>query len=270
MASSCSKQIFLIFKVDHKVGFLCADPRNKSYGFAHRKLQEYFAARQKVENWDLEELKRSLGTIPAPVLIFIAGLLAEKKDRRLLEFLEMLTISLSGTFFQDSCFCDTMDLFLACVAEAWNKQTSKAILDLCKGFEPFKGTKSPSGFPLQMSHGAAHGLALIVRGLRVSKLNLNAIIISPSEARVIASKCLQGNGMLKSIKFSHSFLCSEGVKTVCAACASMPKLEELDLSCSHFGNEGLQAVADLIKHGQHGMKSLQLDNHLEVNCLKKV
>ena len=222
-----------------------------------------------MENWEIEKLKSCLSTIPASVLIFIAGLLAEKKDGRLLQFLKMLTISMSETFFKDSCYCNTMDLFLACVAEAWNEQTCKAILDLCKSLEPFRGTKTPDGLPLHMSHGAALGLALIVRKLKVTKLNLSAIIISLPEAKIIASECLKGNSTLKSVKFSYTCLRSEAVRIVSDSCAGMLRLEEIDLSCCHCGDEGLYAIARLIEHGKGEILSLQLASVLDVNSLKK-
>ncbi len=253
--------------MDPKVGFLCANPKDRSYKFVHEKLQQYFAARWSVKNRSLEVFFHNT---PSSVLIFTAGLLAEKKDDRLLQFLEMLTKPVSETFFQDSCYCNTMDPFLASVAEAWTEETSETILSLCTGFEPFKKTNTPNGYPLELSYSAAQGLGLIVRKLELSKLNLSAIMISPSAAKIIASKCLQGNSMLKSVKFNRSCLSSHAVKAVCTAFASMLRLEEVDLSCCHFGDEGVYAIANLIQHGECGITSLQLGKDLEENYLQKV
>ena len=205
-------------------------------------------------------------SLPPSVCLFLAGLLAENNDERLFQFLKELTKS---SFFQESCCCNRMDLFLACSAEAWNERNCKEILNICAGIEPFKSTKTPNNFPLVMSRGAAQGLGYIVPKLQLTALNLSGIIISHPEAKIIASKCFHKRSKLKSVKFSHSCLSSNSVQVICEALAEMLKLEEVDLSLCSLGTNGLKAVANLILKAKGELKSLHLVEDLNENHLKK-
>ena len=205
-------------------------------------------------------------SLPLSVCLFLAGLLAENDEKRLFQFLKEFT---KLPFFQESCCCDRMDLFLACLAEAWNERNSEEILNICTGIEPFKSTKTPNNFPLVMSHGAAQGLGYIVPNLELTALNLSGIIIRYPEAKIIASKCFHKRSKLKSVKFSHSCLSSNSVQVICEALAAMLKLEEVDLSLCSLRTIGLKAVANLILNAKGEIKSLHLVEDLDENHLKR-
>lgn len=233
----------------------------------HKKLQQFFAAKWMLQNRGLDGIESALNdktgaTIKPGVLIFIAGLLGEDKDdKRLLPFLKIFTKSVSTTFVEDSCYCEEMDAFLACVAEAWNEKNAPAILPFCEGFEPFKKLQTFSSFPSIMTCGAANGLSLLMRKLRIEKLHLSGILIFESVAKIIASKCLENNSMIKCVNFSHCCLSSNAMIIVCQAFMSMGRLEDLDLSCCNIGKEGLKLLAEVLQHGL--VKSLQLGSQYE-------
>ena len=255
-----------------KVGFLYFDLEHKSFKFSHDKLKLYFMARWIDNRCNQERLEGHLKTIQSSypaALILVAGLKVETKNHTLLlQFLVALTTkSMCENFFEDSCYCKTMDLFLACIAEAWTEKNSSAILELCKELKPFRKNKTPNGYPLKMSHGAAQGLGLIVRMLELSSLNLSGILIPLSEVKVIASKCLWKNNMLESVTFSHSCLSPDAVEVVCIAFSTMLRLEEVNLSCCNLGDKGLLAVAELVKTGQ--IVTLKLADHLEYKVEKE-
>ena len=254
--------------MDPEVGFIHTEIDQRLYKFPHKKIQEYFAAKWIVENWSSKNAHDSLNKMMndsefplySSVLVFIAGLLANKKDlldKFLDDFFETVK-----EFLEQSCYCKKMDLLFAILAETWKEEDSEKILKLVQGIEPFKKTKAPNAFPLDMSYRAAQGLALIVRKIQTTRLDLSGIMISNDVAKVIAVKCLKKNCKLKSVKFNHSYLYPDGIKVVCDAFKSMVSLEEIDLTACNFANEGLLAIADLLVNGNHGITSLQLGNHL--------
>ena len=258
--------------MDSRVGFFDLEMGHRSFKFSHYKLQLFFIARWIVNNWDKKQLERLLKTIPSSDPAFptlVAGVLAEKKDSTSVQFLEALTKSTCESFIEDSCYCKRTDLFLACIAEAWTKKNSEPILKLCKGFKPFRKNKTPNGFPLEMSHGAAQALGLIVKKLSLTSLNLSGILIPLSAVKVIASECLQKNNLLESVTFSHSCLCPDAVETVCAAFSTMHRLKEVNLSCCNFGDKGLKAVADFVKKCIGQYLTLRLADHLDYHVEKE-
>ena len=257
-----------------KVGFLDFDLEHESFKFSHDKLRLYFMARWIDNRCNQERLEGHLKTIQSSypaALILVAGLKAERKNHSLLlQFLEALTTKSTtskANFFEDSCYCKTMDLFLACIAEAWTEKNSDVILKLCKELKPFRKNKTPNGYPLKMSHGAAQGLGLLVRKLELSSLNLSGILIPLSEVKEIASKSLWKNNMLESVTFSHSCLCPDAVEVVCTAFSTMLRLKEVNLSCCNLGDKGLLAVAELVKNGP--IVTLKLADHLEYKVEKE-
>lgn len=259
--------------MDPRVGFLDRELEHGALKFSSHSLQLYFAARRIVNHWNQEKLERFLETIESShpaVLTLVAGLMAEKEDGTLFRFLKALTKSTCENFFEDSCYCKRMDLFLACIAEAWTEKNSKPILQLCKDLKPFRKNKTPNGYPLEMSHGAAQALGLIVRELtELTSLNLSGILIPLWEVKLIASKCLQNNNMLESVTFSHSCLCPDAVQTVCTAFSTMLRLEEVNLSCCNFGDKGLIAVAHLVRKCSGQIVALQLAHHLDYHVEKE-
>ncbi|XP_028396571.1 uncharacterized protein LOC114520492 [Dendronephthya gigantea] len=263
------------FQMDSEVGLICTEMDQMTCKFAHEKIRDYFAARWIVENWSSKKTQDSLDTmmndsensVYSSVLVFVAGLLSNMKDL-LHTFLDNF-LKTVREYLEQSFYCNKMDLFLSIVAEIWKEENSEKILKLFQGFEPFRKAKGPTVFPLDMSHGAAQGLSLIVRGIQATRLNLSGIKISNEVASIIAAKCLKKNCKVKSVKFSNSYLYPEAIKVVCNEFKSMLSLKEVDLTCGHFAtNDGLHAIADLL-NDLPGITSLHLENNPDQSIEKE-
>lgn len=156
-----------------------------------------------------------------------------------------------------------MDTFLACLAEAWTNEKSPEILDICKDINLFRKTEET----FEMSGGAVQGLALLVKKLKVEKLNLNGIIISSSNAKLIASECLTKNNFLKIVKLK-SFLSPDAVAAICEGLSDMLHIGSIDLSCCHYSDQGLQAIANLLHGNKGAIKHLHLGNCFDIEHTK--